>query len=215
MADNSEAVRLLSDAIKLANNIQGKYFDLGEMLYELKENDYYKMIDGGKYYSDNHTKWKQFCEENLPIGYRTAQYWLQIYRYFTDMGVDKDRLTMVGWSKAKELIDLTDNTNILEEGLKLAETGTLQQVQSFVAHVKATTEKVGEDTRETLNGKKFNFMFYEAAGETVEQILNEAAQDTGGNIQDAFFKILVEWYQTKGDVTSYDVQDEELEQLLA
>jgi hypothetical protein len=215
MADKSEATRLLDSAVKLANNIQGKYFDLGEMLYELKENDYYKLIENGKYYSDNHSKWKQFCDENLPIGYRTAQYWLSIYRYFTDMGVEKERLAKVGWSKIKELIDLTDNTNLLEEALKVAETGSLKDVQSYVAHIKSTTEQVGPDTRETLNGKKFEFMFYEAAAETVDQILTEASLDTNGNMNEALFKVLIEWHQSRQDVIPYEVAGKELDTILA
>jgi hypothetical protein len=212
---SSEAERILHEAVKLANSVQDQYFEFGALLYELKENDYYKLIDNKKYYSDNHKKWKLFCEENLPVSYRTAQYWLSIYRYFTDMGVTKERLQSVGWSKAKELIDITEDTNVLEKALKVAESGSIQQLQAYIATIEKKSEKVGEDERETLKSYQFNFKLYEASGETVDQILDKVAETTGGDKNQALFKIMIEWYQQQSEIQlvdpldAYKVEDEE------
>jgi hypothetical protein len=193
----SDAADLINRAKILANNIQDNYFDLGELLYEIKEGDHYKLIDNKKYYSDTHAKWKSFCEDNLSVSYRTAQYWLTIYRYFTDMGIGKEAVSKIGWSKAKELVDLTDDTNVLRHAMDIAETQTMQELKAYIAEVKSGTEKSGEDTREEVKFKEFKFKFYEAAAESMEQILQEAMKDTSGNKNEAVFKIFIEWYQQR------------------
>jgi hypothetical protein len=187
----------ISLAKKLAEDVQHTYFDLGCILYYVKERDDYKLIDNKKYYSENHSKWKQFCEDTLPVSYRTAQYWLNLYRYFTDMGIDKSVITKVGWSKAKELIDFTEDTNILNHALHIADTQTMQQLKAYVAEVKAGTEKSGEDTREEVKFKEFKFKFYEAAADSFDEILQEAMKDASGDKNSAIFKIAIEWYQNR------------------
>jgi hypothetical protein len=220
MTERSDAERLIDSANKLANSIHDKYWDLGEVLYELKENDFYKLIEGKKYYSDKHTKWKSFCEDKLDIGYRTAQYWLNIYRYFTDMGIEKDELKKIGWSKAKELIDLTEDVNVLRSAMKKAESSTLEELQHFCATIEKSEKKLGEDTRETLKTSKFTFYFQEAAAEAVEEIINETAQKCEGDRNAALFQILIEWKQAQipenvDPFSEYQVEEEkELEAVI-
>lgn len=221
LTDVTEPIHL---AKTLANDVQDSYFDLGCLLYHIKNDDIYKTYDGKKYYSDKHKLWKRFCEDHISVSYRTAQYWLNIYRYFTDMGISKERLKQVGWSKAKELIDLTDDTNILEAAIKIAEDPhkTIRDLEAFCDTIERSETKIGEDTRETLKATAFNFKFYEAAAETVEQIVNQTAQGTGGDRNQALFKIVIEWYQSQNEVIldetvsidDYVTEDEE-EKLLA
>lgn len=218
LTEREEPISLVN---RLSKSVNETYYDIGCVLYHLREDDHYKTIDGNKYYSNGHKKWKEFCEDKLDISYRSAQYWLNIYRYFNDMGISKERLSQIGWSKAKEFIDVTDDVNVLEAGLKVAETGTIQDVQYWKANIETQIEKLGEDNRETLKSKTFNFKFYEAAGETVEQILQDAAQQTNGNLNEALFMIVVEWYQSKAttntdvSILTYDTEETEEELLQA
>jgi hypothetical protein len=199
---NNFSDELLDQAIALSNTVQDNYFDLGYVLYELKEGDYYKLIDNKAYYSDKHSKWKQFCEEKLPISYRTAQYWLNLYRYFNEMNVDKEVLKRIGWSKAKELIDFTDNADTLNEALELAENGTIGELRAYVKRFKESVE----GTSEVLKGIKFNFKLFEEAAEGANLALAAAGRTTDGDLNQAFFKICIEWYQ----LTNPDVKEEEV-----
>lgn len=204
LTSNNDAISL---AKKLAENVQETYFDLGCLLYHIKEDDIYKTYNNNKYYADNHAKWKLFCEENLSVSYRTAQYWLNLYRYFTDMGISKEKVVNIGWSKAKELIDFTDDINKLERALKVAEEGTLEDLKHHIDTVKSIEEKVGEDNREVLKSKIFNFKLYEAAAETVDEILEKVCLQEKCSKSEALFKIFIEWHQIN---TYVEAKEEDL-----
>lgn len=178
---------------ELALTINEHYFDVGCILFHLKENDIYKMIEGKKYYSDKHTKWKQFCEENLSVSYRTAQYWLNLYRYFTEMGISRDKLGTLGWSKAKELIDVTEDAADLDRIIKAAEDMTIAQLQAYIADYKVEVD--GGTPAETVKFKKFTFHLPAAMSEHAEEILSQAAASCNGDLNEGFFKVLIEWQQ--------------------
>lgn len=176
---------------ELALTINEHYFDVGCILYHLKEDDIYKTIDGNKYYSDKHTKWKQFCEDHLSVSYRTAQYWLNLYRYFSDMGISRDKLRSIGWSKAKELIDITDDPSTLDIILTRAEQMTIGELRAFIEDYKVTENATAEVTK----FKKFVFNLPAAQSEHAEEIIKAAARHTEGDMNEAFWMIALEWYQ--------------------
>ena len=129
----------------------------------------------------------------------------------------------VGWSKAKELVDLTEDTNVLERAIQVAETSTFQELQAHIATVEQSIERIGEDTRETLKAEKFTFHYFEAAAKTVHQILNKAAQDIdNGDLNQALFKIMIEWYQERtptnisdNTILTYDTEEETISEVLS
>lgn len=206
MSDLFEQLTEKEDAIsvlnKLAENVNNSYYDIGCILYNLKENDIYKTIEGNKYYSDGHSQWKKFCEDHLKISYRTAQYWLNLYHYFDKMGVTKDRIKDIGWSKAKELIDITDDVNVLERAIKVAEEGTIQDLRAHIAIIESMSERIGEDNREEIKSKKLTFIYYEEAANAITEILEKAAAENNGSVSEALFQICVEWYQNKNYIPS-------------
>ncbi len=210
MTDSEDLVEL---AVTLADKVQDHYYDLGAILFRLKDEGHYKLVDNKAYWSEKHSGWKTFCEDKLSVSYRTAQYYLRMFEYFETMDISKEDLKGIGWSKAKELIDVTDNKQVLEACIERAKTGTLQELQSYIL---TFVERVGEDHREELKGKTFNFRIYEAAGETVDQILSLAAKSTNGNKNEAFFKVCVEWFQTTNPLKQEDflkIEDEPQEEL--
>lgn len=187
---NSDPLDKLNE---LALTINEHYFDVGCVLYHLKETDTYKTIEGNKYYSDKHTKWKAFCEEKLSISYRTAQYWLNLYRYFSEMGIAREKLANLGWSKAKELIDVTEDPVILDQILEAAPDMTIAQLQAYIQDFKVDVD--GE--AETVSFKKFTFSLPAAMSEHAQEVVNAAARECGNDLNEGFFKILIEWYQIK------------------
>lgn len=195
---------------ELALTINEHYFDVGCVLYHLKETDTYKTIEGNKYYSDKHSKWKQFCEEKLSISYRTAQYWLSIYRYFGEMGISRDKLQELGWSKAKEIVDITEDPVLLDEILDKAKDMTIDQLRAYIADFKV--EEPGEVTK----FKKFAFSLPAMQSEHAEEIINAATRACGNDMNEGFWKILVEWYQQnnplpEGSENTYLVSEDNLD----
>lgn len=208
MSDLYEELTEREDAIsvlnRLAENVNSSYYDIGCILYTLKENDIYKTMDGNKYYSDTHSNWKRFCEDKLNVSYRTAQYWLNLYHYFDKMGITKDRIKHIGWSKVKELIDLTDDVNVLERAIVVAEEGTIQDLKAHIAIVESMSTPVGEDNREQVKSKKLTFVYYEAAADAVTEVLEEIAKENNGSMSEALFQLCVEYKQNKNYVPDLD-----------
>lgn len=176
----------------LALAVQDNYYDIGRALYILKTTNGY-FAAGEKYNQPNHGGWKDFCTEQLDgVSFRTAEYWLNIYRYFSQMGVTRERLKSIGWSKAKALIDFTEISEKLEEALVVAEKHTLEDVKAYIS---TQHNLEGEDTRTRTVTKRFSFAFHEEAAKAVEEILAQAAEDCDGDLNSALFKIMVEWSQ--------------------
>jgi hypothetical protein len=187
---------------ELAEKYNENCYDIGCVLFHLKENDIYKTIDGSKYYSDKHTKWKGFCEENLSISYRTAQYWLNLYRYFiAEMGMSKTILQELGWSKAKELIDITDDPDKLSELVMSAKTMTINDLRATIVDF---LQREGQDNREITKFKSFNFRLPEMQSEHAAEILDLAAKSCDGDRNQAFFKIFLEWFQFNNPVSEQE-----------
>lgn len=209
MVDNPDAdyERILGgkDPIEALNElsltVHEHYYDVGCILYHLKDGDGYKTIDGNFYYSEKHSKWKQFCEDKLTISYRTAQYWLNLYRYFLAMDIGRDKLQLLGWSKAKELIDVTEDAAKLDEIIAAAETMTLNELRAYIANYKVS---IGKDTRETVDFKKFSHSLPMAQAEHAEEIIKAAMRETNGDQNEAFWKILVEWHQFTNPIPDVD-----------
>jgi hypothetical protein len=101
------------------------------------------------------------------------------------MGISKVEVVQMGWSKAKELIDSTDNKQQLEELITYAETHSIDEVRDRV-------DSLSGDAPTTYN---FQFRLYERAGEAAKEYLSEVANQTNGDLNEAFFKILVEHKQ--------------------
>lgn len=180
---------------ELSIQINENYFDVGCVLFHLKEMDTYKTIEGKKYYSEKHTKWKEFCEDHLSISYRTAQYWLNLYRYFSEMGISRDKLRNLGWSKAKELIDVTEDVAVLDSLIQAAEKMTITDLQAYITDFE---QKVDTDEEaEIVKYKKFNFSLPAAQSVHAQEIVEAAARECGNNMNEGFWQILVEWYQWK------------------
>lgn len=186
---------------QLAENYNDTCYDIGCILYTMKFTDIYKTIDGKKYYSDNHTKWKAFCEDNLSISYRTAQYWLNLYRYFvSEMGMSKAQLKELGWHKAKELIDVTDDSDVLSDTLKRANDMNVAEVTAYAEAIRRT----GDANVDVPRFVDFKFRLPATQGTHINEILNTASVQCNGDKSEAFFMVVLEWFQDRHPVSEED-----------
>lgn len=54
---------------------------------------------------------QQYIEQELGVKYRKARYLISIYECFSKLGLDEQRLSAMGWSKAKELVRVVNKDN--------------------------------------------------------------------------------------------------------
>ncbi len=57
---------------------------------------------------------EDYIEKELGVKYRKARYLINIYDYFTALGIDETKLGQMGWSKAKELVGKATKENFDE-----------------------------------------------------------------------------------------------------
>lgn len=188
LVGNGDPVTVVST---LADAVNSCYYDIGCILFNLKRTEAYRKY-GHEYDKDNHAGWKAFCNDILVgINYRTAQYWLNIYRYYDGMGFDKDRVIAMGWSKAKELVDFTELPDKLEAAVSFAEEHSIADVKGYVEL--NTPDVNGEVGNAPIKVEPFRFYLAEEPAVHIKQILEDATRYTDGDLNSAFFKICIEW----------------------
>lgn len=195
---------VVNTALALSKAVNNSYYDLGEVLFYLKETEAYKAIDSGVYAEDK-AGWRRFCDDKLDVGYRTAQYWVNIYAYFYGMRIEKEELDGLGWSKAKELVDLTENHSALVKAIKFAKEHTLEELKGYVSQFKKSSPPEAQIYEyETI---RFKMPSYQA-----EQITDAIglARDLY-NLDDdsvALSTIALDWLQAKSSELSDDLDEE-------
>lgn len=175
-----------------AKEVVSHYYDVGMLLYVIKENELYHNVEKGKYVAENHKLWKQFVEEQIPdIGYRTAQYWINMWHYFWSMNKSKADLDGIGWAKAKELVNVTEDGEVLDELLEFAKDNTIEALKAEIQkHL--PTEKKKDPVF------KLNLKTSVAIGETITEALSLSKKvNDSGDDNAALIEIIVEWYQLK------------------
>lgn len=195
LADKFKDINIVDYVIDLSKSVNLTYYDMGEALFYIKNSDIIDTVDDGAYSNDK-ASWKRFCEDKLEISYRTAQYWLNIYEYFYSMNIDKDELATVGWSKSKEIVDVTDVPQHLDTMLKYAKEHSIQELKDYIINYKV---KYGINDGEPLNtytSIKFKLPAYQS--EVVDNALSMAKEIFGTtDNNDSLANILLDWTQMK------------------
>lgn len=192
LEDKFKDVDVVELAVTISNGIGASYYDLGEVLFYIKNSGIYQQVDGG-IYTENNASWKRFCEDKLSVGYRTAQYWINIYEYFRAYFVDKETLAELGWAKAKAIVDSTDDQKELNAIIEFAKAHTVAEVEAFVANKKA---KGLIDTLNTYRPFKFVLPAYQA--EVVESAIALGKEVFGTDKDDEVLaSILLDWTHIK------------------
>lgn len=198
---NIDVVKL---AVDLSTGISSSYYDLGEVLFYIKNSGILTEIDGG-IYAENNASWKRFCEDKLTVSYRTAQYWINIYEYFRAYFISKEDLAAIGWAKAKAMVDSTDDPKQLSIIIQFAKEHTVQELEAYLQNFK--TKSVLEPLN-TYKSIKFSLPAYQA--EIVSEALTLGKEVFGTTKEEEVLaSILLDWTQQKAS----EVQINSLEEL--
>jgi len=163
-------------------------FKLAGILYHVKKDKAFRQIDDGRYDVDG--GFAQYCEEELAVGYRKAQYLIKIYTVGTRYGLNAEQVAEMGWTKAAVIVDSMDEDNA-EKLIELAGENTVTDLKDTI---KESYTKKGKDEREIVKRITFKFRLAEDAAASVDGYLEQAGEQLGlKKPEDIFEHIITEW----------------------
>lgn len=186
-----------ADLIGLAQNLESEVaaseYRLGGVLYHIKKDKAYLSVEGGEQY-DEKGGFQKFLIDHFNLGYRKAQYLIEIYVSFTQAGIADaaDVVARIGWTKAQKIASpmMEDGADV-DALIELAENNVVTDLSEML---KDTVEVGGSRTpgeKKTRLTLKFRYLEEEAG--IVEDILNVAGEKLGTSGEQALFQILSEW----------------------
>ena len=162
---------------------------MGEMLYEISSNRYWK---NWKYKDEESgekvafTTFDEYIEKECEVKRRTAYYYISVYeKFIIELGIPAAKMRTLEWSKAKELIGIINKEN-WSKLLADIKGMTVRQVRSYVADKKGVALPKGEVSTDTKN--RLTFQLTDEQYESVQQALKVAesltTSDKQGNLLD-------------------------------
>lgn len=194
------------DLVTLAQSIESEVsaseYRLGGVLYHIKKEKAYLSVDGGEQY-DEKGGFQKFLIDFFNIGYRKAQYLIEIYISFTQAGIADaaDVVAKLGWTKAQKIA-----APMLQEGADVDELVSLAENNPVVDLSEILKEQYEVGGSKTPGEKKtrvtLKFRYTEEEGAIIEDILNVAGEKMGTSGENAMFQILSEWAVTNNVETA-------------
>lgn len=135
---------------------------------------------------------EDYIEQRLGLKYRKARYLINIYEYFTNLGIDETRLSAMGWSKAKELVGKATLENF-DDLVEYAEGHTREQL---IEHLRTSYTDAGDgsDTGTSVKQTRLTFALFADQASTVTRALDAAKQQAGSDDPNqALEHICAEW----------------------
>lgn len=168
--DPEEAGELIAKAMFIKDDIEGKFWELGEVLYIIFKKQYY--VDAG--YHD----WREFCDGVLDIKWRTATYLKDIYGKFSPLDVEEAARKGIGWTKLKELLPIVNASNV-DYWLDVAK-GKKVSVQVLNSMVKFALGRITKEEADKVP-QVVAFRLYKEQMENVERALEISRRLTGSD----------------------------------
>lgn len=174
----------------------------GELLYQVRENEFwkdYQMTDATTKKDRAYESFDEYVEKEVPFGRRKAFYLIAIYEKFVvELAIPVDVLREVEWSKAKEVVSIINEKN-WKDLLAILPKMTVKDVIEMVQEVKGesakttattaakpakgetveTTTVAGEEGEEEM--VEMTFKLFKAQAENIETALKVAAFETGSD----------------------------------
>jgi len=180
--DRRDGIRTaLKEAVQLPDRLD---IMAGELLYEVKENEYWKawvIEDPDTGEKRPYASFDEYSETELGIKKRKAYYLCSVYEKFVvELGLDREVLKDLEWSKAKELVPVinADNWTELLDKLKSM---TFNQVKEMVREMQGKTPKGDGDAGGKDDFKKLSFLLTDEQLENWNNAFGIAKTMTGSD----------------------------------
>lgn len=165
-SDAEESAASLVAAKSLVNRVDETYYTLGGVLSYIKETGVYKSLgyDGKRGFAD-------YVKAELGIDYRKAQYLIAVFDTVQEAGLNEQRLSEIGWSKAIQIMRVGDVSmdKLGEDFDNLIEFAKANSRDDLITHIKTTYEGIQSRTP-SGEGTKVNTLTFKASAEEAEQM---------------------------------------------
>lgn len=212
---------LRAKTLALVTQIELAYVELAKRLYEIKASKYY--LDWG------FETWEEYCETELKITRRTADYLVSIWSTIIAFPDYEKKIASIQWSKAREIVralKVAPRRSVLDRFIEVAEKKSLRELQKavdeFVRKHKAKfkEEVENEVTRRVNEGAEvgafentsqvsdeqlieMKFLLYPDAYRVVQEALALASRITGSDSRSyALQTIALEYLASNSDLVS-------------
>jgi len=155
--------------VELIEQIEQTWVEVSVLLADVYENEKFK--DWG------YEKFEDYTTTELNLEYRSAMYRVQLGKAIQELGLDKNRLKKIGWTKIKELLPLLKsetNEKTLNDLLKKAEKESYRSIRDFVKQVKE--EIVAAENVEKVKKVKVTFQFLQDQFDIVNRAIDRAME---------------------------------------
>lgn len=196
-----EIQRSSGDAINAARMVsrrsQDADFILGGVLHNIHRN---KLHEAMGY--DRKNGFREFCENEIGVGYRKAAYLIKIYEWARGLNIDEHELGDIGWTKARQLAAANVTQDQFVEMAQFARTHSKEELED---HIKTTMVNTGPT--DTVQKKVFKFTLYADEANIVERALITAQGLCGDDdISKAFAYMAADWAMINEGVTMTEAQ---------
>lgn len=197
---------LREDAIRAKDMIESGYMLLAKCLYDIYHQDVFST-----YW--NYSSFEDYIDKEIQITYRKAMYLVEIYGKAKLLNMDMDRLERMGWSKARELIRIVDESNV-EEWMDKAENSTVKELNIQVKKEKDKTADKSSIVEEAPIITTITFKL----GMAEHAIIDDALQESKSLINStdlalALANICQEWMEAKGVVPQHSTLEDHIAHL--
>ena len=191
--------RIVQTAKKLDSRAEESYFELGAVLMEIEEQHAYEAMGYG-----GPGGFRDFCENELAIGYRRARYYMEIRQKADELGLTAADFASIGWTKIRVMLPYLNEDNVTDlfsKAKRLSRAGLEAQIkQEFLdPEERSLREKVKKVTF------KFTALAHEA--DTIQNILEAAKERTEDGTLDAAFSLIVTEWGVMNENTGVTVED--------
>jgi len=187
---------MLDAAKNLAVQAEKTYFNLGGVLAEIYRT---KAYGEAGYLGEG--AWDDYLQKELNLEYRKAMYLIEIYKAFSKLDVDEDRLADIGWTKIRMLAPYIKGLSQEEVDELLGEVATMSR-DEISEHIKSSLVSSSKGGDKIKKIKFSGFSAFADEGEYIGAAI-ERAQELVENAdyQSAIKYIIRDWAVTTDGVT--------------
>lgn len=198
--------QLREEALHAKDMIDSGYMMLARCLYDI----YHQNIFSNHW---NYNSFEEYIDNEIQVTYRKAMYLVEIYGKAKLLNMDMTRLEKMGWTKAKELIRVVDESNI-DEWMSRAENATAKELNVLVRREKDKQADRSSIVEEAPIITTITFKLGMAEHAIIDDALQESKSLINSNdLALSLTNICQEWLEIKGIVPKHSSLEDHLQNL--
>lgn len=194
---------LREEALKARDMVDQGYMLLAKCLYDIYHQDVFNT-------HWNYTSFEDYIDNEIQIAYRKAMYLVEIYGKAKLLNMDMARLERMGWSKARELIRVVDESNV-DEWMSKAENCTVKELNIQVKQERDKSSDKSSIVEEAPIITTITFKLGMAEHAIIDDALNESKSLINtSDLALALANICQEWMEAKGVVPQHSTLEDHI-----